>query len=122
LVLKFVALGSCWPLGHPEYRTGVSEKERLRKEVSGGRKPADSSERVGTAAQPALSSSEGPIFKIRACRAMSVMGMSQQQQRLAQTSFIKSLEMSTEGSSVCTTPGSASSRAETTSIPCCSER
>src|SRR5208337_96233 len=43
LVLKFVALGSSWPLGHPDYRTGVSAKERLRKEVSGGRKPMASS-------------------------------------------------------------------------------
>src|SRR5271157_3316853 len=81
LVLKFVALGSCWPLGHPDYRTGVSAKERLRKEVSGGRKPSDSSERVGhpgcleIVEEPALSFSEGPIFKICACRAMSVMGI-----------------------------------------------
>ncbi len=28
-------LGSCWPLGQPEYRTGVSESERLRKMVYG---------------------------------------------------------------------------------------
>src|SRR5271169_1003613 len=35
LVLKFVACGSCWPLGQPEYRTGVSRGERLRKMVYG---------------------------------------------------------------------------------------
>src|SRR3954453_9164201 len=31
--LEFVACGGAWPLGHPDYRTGVSGDERLRKVV-----------------------------------------------------------------------------------------
>src|SRR5579864_1371134 len=37
LVLKFVAFYSAWPLGQGEYRTGVREILRLRKEVYGRR-------------------------------------------------------------------------------------
>src|SRR5438046_173495 len=33
--LEICGLASCWPLGQPEYRTGVSPRERLRKAVSG---------------------------------------------------------------------------------------
>src|ERR1700682_253851 len=32
---EFVALGGCWPVGHVEYRTEVSDQPRLRKMVYG---------------------------------------------------------------------------------------